>query len=87
MTIEDLAKELNSYYEIGLDRKDSNAFIQCFGIKYASYITQNKIRPKDIIANSELKPSYAREIIKGMKLAKYVTLNKDFLDIVSCSDK
>lgn len=35
MEICDLAKALDAFYEIGKERKECNALVQCFGIKYA----------------------------------------------------
>ena len=33
MEICDLAKALDAFYEIGKERKECNALVQCFGIK------------------------------------------------------
>lgn len=79
MNIIDLAKELDLFYEIGKTRKDCNAFIQCFGIKYANVIQEQGIRPEDIIDKSSLRgTTYATELRKGMKLSKYVCLKDNF---------
>lgn len=76
----DLAKELDRFYEIGKARKDCNALVQCFGIKYANTIKAQDIRPEDIVERSNLRGTkYATELRKGMKLAKYVCLNDDFI--------
>ncbi|MEE0938166.1 MAG: hypothetical protein UIG52_09090 [Bacteroidales bacterium] len=81
MTITDLAKALDVFYKIGQERKECNALIQCFGIKYADYLLSNNIKPEDIIEKSSLKGTkYATELRKGIKLAKYVRLKED-LDI------
>lgn len=79
MEINDLANILNVYYEIGKERKERNALIQCFGIKYADIIEILHINPEDIIEKSNLKgTTYATELRKGIKLAKYVCLKVDF---------
>ena len=79
MEINDLANVLNVYYEIGKERKERNALIQCFGIKYADIIEILHINPEDIIEKSNLKgTTYATELRKGIKLAKYVCLKDDF---------
>ena len=38
MEICDLAKALDAFYEIGKERKECNALVHCFGIKYADII-------------------------------------------------
>ncbi len=80
MEIKDLASILDLYYEFGKERKDRNALIQCFGIKYADFIIKNKIKPEEIIEKSTLKNTqYAKELRKGIKLANYVCLKEDFI--------
>lgn len=75
MDILDLAKTLDLFYEIGKERKERNALIQCFGIKYSDFITTHNIIPEDIVELSSLKGTkYAKELRKGIKLAKYVCL-------------
>ncbi len=79
MNIIDLAKELDLFYETGKSRRECNALVQCFGIKYANVIQEQGIKPEDIVAKSSLRgTTYARELRKGMKLSKYVCLNKNF---------
>jgi len=78
MKVSDLAKALDLFYKIGQERKECNALIQCFGIKYADYLISHQIRPEDIVEQSSLKGTkYATELRKGMKLAKYVCLKED----------
>ena len=75
MLLQELSKELEHYYEIGKQRKERNALVQCFGIKFANDIKENNIRPEDIVEHSSLKgTTYATEIRKGMKLSKYVAM-------------
>lgn len=48
------------------------AKIHLFGIKYATVILTNKYKVNDIIMASGIKPSYATEVSKGIKLSRYV---------------
>jgi hypothetical protein len=78
MLLKELSKALEHHYQIGKQRKERNALIQCFGIKYADVIKENNIRPEDIVEYSSLKgTTYAIEIRKGMKLSKYVVITKN----------
>lgn len=80
MNSTELAKILNAFYEKGKKSKNINAMILCFGIKYAEEINANKIRPEDIIAQSNLaETKYARELRKGIKLSEFVTLKSDVI--------
>ncbi len=79
MNVTELAQILEMFYNEGLKRKESNAFIQMFGIKYAKEISNNKINIKDIVKKSSLRESYSREVYKGTKLAKYVNLKEEML--------
>lgn len=79
MGINDLAKKLDLFYRIGKERKECNALIQCFGIKYADIIMSAGIKPEEIVEKSSLKgTTYATELRKGMKLSKYVYLKEEF---------
>lgn len=80
MNITDLAIELDLFYKIGQSRRECNALVQCFGIKYADVIQEQGIKPEDIIEKSSLRGTkYATELRKGMKLSKYVCLNENFM--------
>ena len=84
MKIEDLSKALDLFYKIGKERKECNALVQCFGIKYANVIEQECINYKEIGEKSSLKGTkYATEIYKGIKLAKYVKLKDEIYCIES----
>ncbi len=48
------------------------ANIHFFGVKYADIIRANDISASDIISESGINKSYATEVSKGIKLAKYV---------------
>lgn len=66
MNIIDLAKELDLFYEIGKSRKECNALVQCFGIKYANVIQERGIKPEDIVEKSNLRgPNMQRNYVKG----------------------
>ena len=78
MEVCDLAKALAAFYEIGKERKECNALVQCFGIKYADIIEAQHISPNDIVEKSQLKgTSYATELRKGIQLAKYIRVKYD----------
>lgn len=80
MTLEELSNELEHHYEIGKQRKECNALVQSFGIKYSDIIIDNNIRVEDIVEHSSLKgTTYATKIRKGIKLAKYVTIKNGAL--------
>ena len=55
---------------------DKVTFIHLFGIKYADSIKKNKLNIKKILEYSTVKPSFATEVNKGVKLAKYVSVQK-----------
>lgn len=55
---------------------DKVTFIHLFGIKYADSIKSNKLSIKKILEYSTVKPSFATEVNKGVKLAKYVEVQK-----------
>lgn len=48
------------------------ANIHLFGVKYASVIQEKGYKIIDIIIASGINKSYATEVSKGVKLAKYV---------------
>lgn len=78
MEVCDLVKALDAFYEIGKERKECNALVQCFGIKYADIIEAQHISLKDIVEKSRLKgTAYATELRKGVRLAKYVRLKDE----------
>ena len=51
---------------------EQTTFIRLFGIKYASEISSMSL--SDIVKVAGISPSYATEVSKGIKLAKYVEL-------------
>lgn len=78
MSLQELCKELERYYEIGKQRKEVVPLVQCFGIKYSDVITNNNIRVDDIVVQTSLRDTkLATEIRKGMKLAKYVMIKNN----------
>lgn len=71
MTENELGKILREMYDNApTDYQVAN--IHLFGVKYASIILDNNIKATDIIRASGLNKSYATEVSKGIKLAKYV---------------
>lgn len=71
MTEMQLAENLKDMYE-NAPKGDQVAHIHLFGIKYADIILKNGYKATDIIRKSGLNKSYATELSKGIKLAKYV---------------
>lgn len=55
---------------------DKVTFIHLFGIKYADSIKNNKLSIKKILEYSSVKSSFATEVNKGVKLAKYVEVKR-----------
>lgn len=47
-------------------------YIHLFGIKYGEEIRRNNLSVKEILGYSNVKPSFATEVSKGIKLAQYV---------------
>jgi len=73
MTEIKLAGILKDMYE-GAPYGEQVAHIHLFGIMFADEIILNGYRTGDIIKKSGLNASYATELSKGIKLAKYVTV-------------
>ena len=72
MTIEDVAKQLKSDYQRALEG-NKVVTIHLFGIRYADQLEGMPL--KEIAARAEVPVTYATEIRKGMRLAKWVTIN------------
>lgn len=71
MTENELGKILWDMYDKAPEG-DKVVNIHLFGVKYASVIHENNFKAKDIIRVSGLNKSYAIEVSKGVKLARYV---------------
>jgi len=69
MTEKELSEILADMYNNSL-KGESVAMIHLFGIKYSEQIKEYGI--KEIVERSGLNASYATEVSKGIKLAKYV---------------
>lgn len=75
MTEKELGQILCNVYK-NAPRNEVVLQIDLFGIEYAEAIRTSGCLIKDIVKSAEIKPSYATEISKGMKLADYVALKK-----------
>ena len=75
MTINELGVALANMYN-NAPNGESVAMIHLFGIKFAKELRQSKFNKKEIARAANIPESYGTEISKGMKLAKYVTVNK-----------
>lgn len=71
MTEKELSNILADMYNNAV-KGESVSMIHLFGIKYADEIKEHGVR--EIVERSGLNSSYATEVSKGMKLAKYVTV-------------
>ena len=71
MSIKELGEKLNEMYN-NAPHGDAVAMIHLFGIKYSEQISKSGYSKKDIANSAGIQESYATEISKGMKLAKYV---------------
>lgn len=58
------------YDQAPLGHKVAN--IHLFGIKYADIITNGRLSVPEIVRASGIRASFATEVSKGMKLARYV---------------
>lgn len=71
----ELGNKLKNMYE-NAPNGESVVMIHIFGIKYANEIKQNGFTSSDVIRAAGLNSSYATEVHKGMKLAKYVIIKQ-----------
>lgn len=71
MTVNELGRILMEMYE-NAPRGYQVANIHLFGVKYADVIKGNEYKVTDIIQSSGINNSYATEVSKGIKLARYV---------------
>jgi hypothetical protein len=66
-----LSKKLSDMYH-NAPNGESVAMIHLFGIMFAEDIQSNNLAVREIIKHSVLSDSYATELSKGIKLARYV---------------
>lgn len=71
MTVNELGEILKNMYE-NAPNGDQVANIHLFGVKYAQVILDNNYKAIEIVRASKINESYATEVSKGIKLAKYV---------------
>lgn len=72
----ELGNKLREMYE-NAPYGDSVTMIHIFGIKYANEIKQNGFTVGNIIKASGINSSYATEVSKGIRLAKYVIIKQE----------
>ena len=82
MTPEELVAKLKSMYD-NADEKEAATMIHLFGILYAEQLDSCKrndgVSPTRIAKMAfPNNPSYATEVSKGMRLARYVQLKKEW---------
>ena len=73
MDLKELGKNLHEMY-FNAPKGEVVAMIHLFGIKYAKEIITSKFSKKAIAEEASIPVSFAVEINKGVKLAKYVDL-------------
>ena len=71
MTAQELGTVLRYMYR-GADKGSAVVMVHLFGVKYAALIRQSGANASDIVRAANMSESYAREIQKGINLAKYV---------------
>lgn len=76
MTLQQLGQKLKEMY-FESNNGEAVAMIHLFGIKYASEIKESGASIKDISKFAGIKESYGTEIIKGVKLSKFVTIKPE----------
>ena len=79
MSIEELAAELANMHREGIRKREGNASLVLFGIKYAEYLGPDRAPIEAVIVQSGIrrdptKKSYNAEIGVGKQLARYVQL-------------
>ncbi len=72
MTLQELGQKLNEMY-FNSEDGEAVAMIHLFGIKYASEIIRSGESKAAIAKAANIRASYATEISKDVKLAKFVT--------------
>ena len=73
MTVDEAARILRDMYDAGGSKTTA---IHVFGIKYANELSGLPI--KEIVRQSGLSETYPTEIYKGIRLAEYVKMVKEF---------
>ena len=79
MSIEELAAELANMHREGMRKREGNASLVLFGIKYAEDLGPGRVPIEDVIVQSGIRrnparKSYNSEIGVGKQLARYVQL-------------
>ncbi|WP_446681808.1 HTH-like domain-containing protein [Cohnella cellulosilytica] len=72
MNVQKLGQILNEMYNKA-PNGDRVTNIHLFGIKFAEIILKNHFSVKSIVECSGINVSYAAEVSKGVRLARYVT--------------
>ena len=75
MNIEQSGQKLREMYDTA-PYGEKVAHIHLFGIMYADAL--DGLKDNDIVRQAGIRPSYATEVAKGRKLAKYVCLKEAY---------
>lgn len=73
-SLNDLAAILNEMYH-GAKEGEATTMIHLFGVRYADRLRELGRSTKDVAVAAGINESYGNEIGKGMRLARYVTVN------------
>ncbi len=74
MRPDELAAILSRFYR-NAPHREAMAMVHLFGIKYADEIERCGVSVPQLVRQSCVPDPHKTEVYKGMKLAKYVTLN------------
>ncbi len=72
-TVNELGQILREMYDNALD-KEKECMVALFGIKYGELINVRKYKVVEIVRASGIKESLGKEIYKGKRLSKYVSV-------------
>ena len=83
MDINALAEMLGEMHREGLPKREGNAQLVLFGIKYAEYLGEDRVPVENVIVRSGIRRnpnsrSFTSEINIGRQLARYVQLKPPY---------
>lgn len=76
MTVDEAARRLRDLYDAGTAHRKQAAAVHLFAIRYADDLTRLPIPL--VLHRAGLPASYRTEIAKGINLAEYVQVVRDF---------
>lgn len=79
MDAAELAVALRVMYE-SAKRNEAACQVHLFGIRYAKELQASSETVKDIVKRSGINMGYVSEVSKGIKLAQYVDLKREYME-------